>query len=314
MPMGEHITNFSIDELISSYIDNQIDDPEQLKKVKEMLSKDEILTKKYESELLTKKLLAARLKNVEVPPACFMKLSGAIEEIINTAKRNENARVKVEPHPIAESSSFFDYLKRVLTAPMKIASVPVPRYAPALVLMVMVVTAGVMITNQQNRHGNTNSHLMTGSEKNIVKQAVSNFHNILDGKIIPDKVSQNATEVKTMLSKQSEFAVYIPEIKEYKLSGVICNEYNGQKLCHLVYSSGDDLIYIYQVKSQCLERKDLEMPDEVRTEISSNKFFMCDEVDPQNCTVTVWYKDNITLASVTNLPKHKMNSTFASFK
>jgi hypothetical protein len=220
---------------------------------------------------------------------------------------------EAETHPLAVSTSFPDYFMKFMATPMRVANLPVPRYAFAVFMIVIAVSVGLYVNNMSGSTP-TNAHLMTGSDKNIVKQAIDKFHKIINGDIKPQKLPQNAKEIGTYLSERSDFPVYVPDIKNYKLSGVICDEYNGQKLCHLIYSSGDDVIYIYQTQSKCIEHKDLEIPDEIRSEIVLNRYFMCDQVDPENCTVTIWYKDNNVCASVTNLPKQKMNNTFASFK
>ena len=46
MPMGLNTTAFNIDELITSYADNQISDPETKKQIEELLSKDSKLNAK----------------------------------------------------------------------------------------------------------------------------------------------------------------------------------------------------------------------------------------------------------------------------
>lgn len=311
MPMGELITNFNIDELITSYIDKQITDPETLRKVEDMLKNDELLARKYKSELLTKTLLSKRLPLVEVPQKTFLNVTGAIDGLIKTAENRQAVREHVKEH------TFFNHLKDTLAAPIRIGSLPVPRYAAAVVVLMLVVTAGVYVNNQMGSSRQSNAHLMSGTEKNIVKQAINNFHKILSGEIKTNSVPQNAIEMNSYISEQAQFPVYIPVINDYKLTGVLCNEYNGQKLAHLVYKgtngNGEEMIYIYQTQSRCIKRGDLEMPDEVKNIINGNKCFMCDEVDPQNYTLTVWNRDNIVCASVTTLNKQKMNTTFASF-
>jgi hypothetical protein len=189
----------------------------------------------------------------------------------------------------------------------------VPRYAAAMVVILLVLTAGLYV-NKNFLASPSNERLITGSEKNIMKQAIENFHKIMDGDIKPAMTSQNVSDVKSYLSQNAGFTVYTPDIDDYSLSGALCNEYNGQKLAHLIYRSGDNMIYIYQTHRKCIEHCDLEIPDEVKGEITTHKYFMCDQVDKQNCTLTIWYKDNNVCASVTNVPKTKMHTMFASFK
>ena len=315
MPMGEHITNLNTDELITSYIDKQITDPETLRKVEDMLKNDEHLARKYKSELLTKTLLSKRLPLVEVPHKTLLSVTAGIDGLIKDAENKQAVKEHVKSN--VQNHTFLNHLKDTLSAPIRLGSLPVPRYAAAIVVLVIVVTAGAYINSQQGSSRQSNAHLMNGSEKNIVKQAINNFHKILSGEIKTNSVPQNAKEMNSYMSEQAQFPVFIPDIAGYKLTGILCNEYNGQKLAHLVYKntngSGEEMIYIYQTQSRCIKRGDLEMPDEVKNTINGNSCFMCDEVDPQNYTLTVWNRENVVCASVTTLNKQKMNTTFASF-
>lgn len=70
--MGLNTTTFNIDELITSYADNQITDPETKKQIEDLLEKDQKLYAKYRSEVLTRDLLRNRL-----PEADFRQLHTA---------------------------------------------------------------------------------------------------------------------------------------------------------------------------------------------------------------------------------------------
>jgi len=310
--MGQDSTDLNNDELISSYIDKQIKDEAARKRVEDMLSNDSNLEKKYQSELLTKRLLQERLRNVEVPYSLQMNISRSIDSLIEEANQKRANHTELIPE-YAGSRNFYEHLKYVLSLPVRLGSFPVPRYVFAVVLILMISAVGVYV-NYHNNGLPQNSRLLSGSDKNIVKQAINNFHKILSGEIKPHPVSKPSEEVKNFLTAENNFPVFVPDISDYKLVGTICDHYNGQKLCHLVYAKGDDMIYIYQTKTSCLQKKDLEIPDEVRQEIDTHKYFMCDNFDTQNCTITVWYRDNVVCTAVTNIPKQQMDATFASFK
>lgn len=310
--MGQDSTDFYNDELISSYIDKQIKDEKVRKTVEDMLANDSNLEKKYQSELLTKKLFQERLGNVDVPKSLQLSVSRSIDFLIQEA--NQKRVNRTEPiHEYTGSKNFYEHLKYTLALPIRLGSYPVPRYVFAVLLIMMISAAGVYV-NYYNNSLPPNSRLLAGSDKNIVKQAISNFHKILSGEIKPHPVSKPSEDVKNFLTAENNFPVFVPDISEYKLVGTICDHYNGQKLCHLVYAKGDNMIYIYQTKTSCLQKKDLEIPDEVRQEIETHKYFMCDNVDAQNTTLTVWYRDNVVCTAVTNIPKQQMDVTFASFK
>ncbi len=313
--MGENTTNFSsenIDELISSYIDKELKEPEAVKYVEEQLKADPLLSKKYRGELLTRNLYRDRIKMAEVPQRTFKAVTASIDILINDAKVKYGTQNK--PHPIESSASFPDYLGKILVMPVKLGNASVPRYAFGIVAVVLF--AGILLLlnkDNNNFHGN-NPYITSGAENSVMVQAVNYFHKVLTGEIVPAVKSNNAVEVKNYLSNMVDFNVYIPQIDNYSLVGALCGDCHQEKVAHLIYSSGKDIIYIYQVPSKCLKNKHLQLPESVHNEMLSEKYYMCDEVDANNCTMTLWYKNDIICASVSTIPKQKMSSTFASFK
>ena len=79
MPMGLNTTSFNIDELITSYADNQISDPETKKQIEELLASDQKLNAKYRSEILTRDLYRTRFPEVELPAATYQKVMSSID-------------------------------------------------------------------------------------------------------------------------------------------------------------------------------------------------------------------------------------------
>ena len=81
----------------------------------------------------------------------------------------------------------------------------------------------------------------------------------------------------------------------------------------LVYVSGDDIIYIYQTTMDAIVKNDLDLPQQVRDEIVSAKYYMCDGVDDNNCTMTLWFRENVVCASMSTMPKQQMYTAFTGF-
>ena len=302
MPMGQNTTTFNVDELITAYIDNQISDVQLKKQIEEMLSKDEKLNAKYKAELLTKNLLSSRLTEVAVPEAAYTKLNASINNLI--LQQGTGGSYQKAP---AEYPSFWATVKQALTPRM----FGLPRYAYALVL-VLILGAFFVISNSGDK--TVNPHILAGTEKSVMVQAVNSFHKILSGDVKPQLATSNAAEIEKYVKENSHFDAFVPKIDNYELKGVVCNEYNGQKLAHIIYENSDDeVIYIYQTTVAAVHKKELELPDDVQNEIIKTKFYMCDGVDDNNCTMTLWFKGSLICVSMTTLPKTEMHSTFAGF-
>lgn len=300
--MGQDITTFNIDELISSYIDNQITDPELKAQIEEKLASDQKLGAKYKSELLTKNLLRSRLPEAELPAETYSKVMSSIDSLMASAKVTAKQPEIITVH---EYPSFWQSLKETISAPF----LGLPRYAYASAAIILIIGA-VFLFNPKKE---LNPYITSGTDKSIMVQAVKSFGKILNGEVKPQLTSGNEAEVEKFVMEKSNFDPYVPNVDEYKLTGVICNEYNGQKLAHLIYKKDDDVFYIYQAPITCVTKKALDLPEDVHNEIVKTQYFMCDAVDDNDCTMTLWIKDNVLCASMTQMPKQKMQATFTSF-
>jgi hypothetical protein len=298
--MGQDITTFNVDELITSYIDNQISDPELRKQIEEALNKDERLFKKYQAEIFTKNIYASRLDSADVPEATYAKVMDSIDGLISRSNQIYNSQTAVYP-------SFIHSLKNTVN----IKFLGVPRYAYAAVFAFVLVGYLYMVNNSVNAP--KNPYILAGTENSIMVQAVNIFHKVLSGDVKCQLKSGNAAEIEKYVSDNANFKAYIPVIENYTLEGCLCDEYNGQKLAHLIYMNGEEIIYIYQTPLAAVKKNGLELPSTVHDEIMKAKYYMCDEIDDNDCTLTLWYRDNIICASVSTMPKQKMHAAFTSF-
>ena len=304
--MGLNTTSFNIDELITSYADNQITDPETKKQLEELLANDEKLNAKYRSEVLTRNLYRERFQEAELPRETYNKVIASIDDIIAGAYKKNNAAGQLINNT-NEYPSFWQSLKASFTEKF----IGVPRYAFAVLAFVVIGAFFLFPGGKKTK----NPHILSGTESSIMIQALNSFHKFVKGDVKPQLSSSNAAEVEKYVMEKAHFDPYVPEIENYKLSGVVCSEYHGQQLAHLLYTdSRGELIYIFQVPVTAMQKKDLDLPEDVQKEISLAKYYMCDEVDDNNCTMTLWYKENNVCASMTTMPKKEMVAAFSRFK
>jgi|GEM_PF-1076519 len=316
MPMGENTTNFSsdnIDELLTSYIDKQIHDTQAIKFVEDKLKSDETLSKRYKSELLTRNAYRERLKQIDVPQNTMMKVNSSIDKLIEEASKKHalNHQEQPQDHPEEASSTFLQYLKNLISIPVNIGRLAVPRYAFGIAAIVLVIGIGIVVNN--NRVVEGNPYITSGAENSVLVQAVNYFHKVMSGEMKPQIKSNSASEVKKYFSDKVNFPVYVPEIANYTLVGGCSGDCHQEKVAHILYSSGDNIIYMYQVPASCIKNKHLQLPEPVNNKIISDKFYM-DDADVSTCSMTVWYQGDIICASVSTISKQKMSTTFASFK
>ncbi len=304
MPMGQYTTTFNIDELITSYIDDEIPDPELKRQIEDMLGKDASLNAKYQSELLTRNMMRSRMPESELPVKTYQSVITSIDSIIAEASLKKN-RGTVSQESV-QYPSFWQTIKDTLTGKF----IGVPRYAFAVLAFFIIGGLFVFSGGKEVK----NPYILAGTEKSIMVQAVNSFHKILDGDISPKLRSSNAAEVEKYVQQTAHFNAYVPKIENYELKGVECSQYNGQELAHIIYENGDkQMIYILQTPVTSVEKKNLDLPSDVHNEMVNAKFYMCDQVDETDCTMTLWYRGNVICVSMTTMPKQDMYAAFTRF-
>src|SRR5205814_237588 len=228
-------------DILTSYIDNEIKDPQSVKFIEEKLKTDGSLTKKYKSELLTRNSYRDRLKSADVPQSTIMKVNAAIDKLIEDARKKHSFKPEVQT--AETTTTFLQYFKNIISIPVNIGRLAVPRYAFGIVVIVLVIGIGVVVSNNSKGvHGNP--YIISGAENSIMVQAVNYFHKVLAGEMLPQIKSNNAIEVKNYFNDKVNFPVYVPEIANYNLVGALCGDCHQEKVAHIIYSSGNDIIYM----------------------------------------------------------------------
>ena len=308
MPMGVNITKSNIDEFLTSYIDGENHDTALDNEVKRIIETDETVSKKYMAEVLTKRLFSSRLKAVEVPDHLVNKINKSLDSVFISSEENYASSADTRE---VFSGTFWEYLKNLISTPVKVRNFSVPRYAFAVVLLIVLIGAGMLM---DVGNAELNPYIAAGSENSVMVQAVNNFHKLLAGDMKPEMESSDAVKVRDFVKNKANLDAFVPSINDYKLAGAMCSEYNGQMLAHLVYTSGNEVIYIYEACVSSLHSNCLELPDPVHSDIVKNTYYMCDKVDDNQCTMIIWYSNNIVCASVSTMPKQKMFAHFSSFR
>ncbi len=305
MPMGLNTTTFNIDELITSYIDNQISDSETKKQIEELLANNQKLNAKYCSEILTRNSYRTRFPEVELPQETYQRVISSIDSIIAGAQKKNTTSGSLA-NTQNDFPSFWQSLKEAFTEKF----IGVPRYAFAIIAFVIIGGLVVFSGGKKTK----NPYILAGTESSIMVQAVKSFNKVLKGDVKPHLSSSNAAEIEKYVMEKAHFQPYVPEIENYQLSGVVCNEYHGHQLAHLLYTDANgQLIYILQVPKTALQKSDMELHEDVHKEIIKAKYYMCDEVDDNDCTMTLWFKENNLCASMTTMPKQEMVAAFIRF-
>ncbi|HEX2788349.1 MAG TPA: hypothetical protein VHP32_10620 [Ignavibacteria bacterium] len=290
-----HNSNNSKEKLyeeITSFIDGEITDDNEKKRIEKLISENEDLRNRYILELKTKKLLKARLKNIDTP----LYLRQNIQNGINAEfeKKLSEVSVKNSTHvnnhkPVLQQRKYFYY------------------FASAFVVLLAVFI--VMNFVNFNKTATANEDMVEKSAELYERIAAGDFQ-------IQYKTS-DAKSLENFFKERCDFQVFVPDLNDAQLLGGVYNEVNGLKAVHFVHKKGDHLIYTLQLK-----KKDM-MDDNdnglLLTEEFKNNIFAGKNWQPckrkQSDNVIVWYKDDdVVCSSVSKLQSDEILTTLNNIK
>ncbi|MEO8447519.1 MAG: hypothetical protein ABI528_08490 [bacterium] len=285
---GKNDLNF---ELITAYIDNELDDTQKAT-VKNMIDNDSDYHNHYIFEKLTKENLNKRSKRIETPLYVYQNIGKGIEDYI-----------------ITNSGSVAQIDSSILTQHANLQKSNLRRYLSlgSVAFVVLIVAAFFL-----------NNYLKTNPE-HIENDFVSVSRNIFDkvesGEVKLQYKSDVAKTLEDSMDKFLDFKVFVPDVKDAILIGGVCNEINGEKFAHIIHKKGNILIYTLQAnKSELLANKDrMILNDQFKEYVKEGKnWFPC--MKDKNKTAVIWFKDNIICSTVAAMESQDIATTLTNYK
>lgn len=279
-------------ELISAYIDNEIKDDLEKKRIQELIETDNNFRNRFIFEKLTKEKFNQGVKKIETPVYVYKKIGEGINEYI---KKSSNPVSKFSADIYSSQINFQkSNLKRNLI------------YSSVAFIFLILAAFGL------NSFLNKNPEIR---ENDLVAVSRSIFDKVSSGQIKPQVQSSNAKELADSMNKYLDFKVYIPDVKEAVLIGGVCNEINGEKLAHIIHKKGNVIIYTLQAsKLHVLTNKDrIILCDEFKDNVNNGKnWFPCR--NDKTRTAVIWFKDNVICSTISTIEPEEITSTLTNFK
>jgi hypothetical protein len=281
-------------EEITAYIDGEIKDADERKRIEKLISENENLRNRYALELDTKNLLKSRLKNIDTPLYVAQSIHNSINEeferSLSRAKITNGAHVNSHSQkPVLQQRRYFYY------------------FASAFVVLLAVFV--VMNFVNFNKTATANEDMVEKSAELYEKIAAGDFQ-------IQYKTS-DAKSLENFFKERCDFQVFVPDLQDAQLLGGVYNEVNGLKAVHFVHKKGDHLIYTLQLRKKDLMDNDdggLLLTEEFKNNIFAGKNWVrCKRKESDN--VLVWYKDDdVVCSSVSKLQSDEIYSTLNNLK
>jgi anti-sigma factor (TIGR02949 family) len=121
------------------------------------------------------------------------------------------------------------------------------RFLPPILAVVATAVLLLVLTRLPQDVGPAGSVAAAGfAPNNVLFQSTTNFHRFLRGEIAPEVATSDAGSLHSFFAGKTEFPVAVPTMRGCALFGAVLNEHKGTPIAHLVYRSGDTLIYLFQ--------------------------------------------------------------------
>jgi len=135
------------------------------------------------------------------------------------------------------------------------------------------------------------------SVDDIVGQSVANYEAVLDGRMVPQVISDRPDNVRTYFQGKTGFPVYVPSMRECTLVGGGVDEYRGMRLAHVLYRHGRQFIVLYQAcRASVMEGDTLRLSCEARSDLDKTGWHCC--TAPDGAAIVLWVRGRTICAAV----------------
>jgi len=183
--------------------------------------------------------------------------------------------------------------------------IPAPVYGIAFAL---ILIAFLLIPT-----GPSDDLIRHAAANDVINQATANFALFRDGKVKTALTSCSPEQIHAYMNAQHvPFLVDIRPMEECDGYSAIVNECEGVAVAHVVYKIGNELLYVYQVKTE--EAIGLQahftLPQAARESIEETGWY----TDPQHpdCNVVMWEEGGTLCAAASTMKKERMLAVLAS--
>ena len=150
-------------------------------------------------------------------------------------------------------------------------------------------------------------------EGDVMQQATVTFSLLREGKLKPAMTTCSPENMYAYLRAQGlPFEVFVRPLEHCDGYSAMVSDYDGVKLAHVVYTIGDDMLYVYQVhRDETLtDIGHLTIPLAAKEAIIATGWY----TDPEHpdCNVVVWEEAGTLCAATSTMSKSKMMTLLAS--
>lgn len=269
---------------ITALIDGEISSQAEEEAIRQQIELNPELKREYEILQFTKSLVKSKCIFHSTPEHLKNK-------IINQIKSSEP--------PVQKP---FVFLQNIFTR---------PAYAIVGVTAILIL-ALIFILNRSYQFDPEEIVREQQGENNMFIQASNNFKSIIQGKLSPQIITENADAIKDFFSKSGvNYSTCVPKIQNWKILGGVVSQEGDEKFAHHVYTNEQgNIIYLYQVYESCLSKGEkLKLSKRLIEYLDKGKCFF---TQSDNSTILLKKIEGNICAIVSNTSQTELENLFCS--
>lgn len=265
-------------ELISAYLDGELHDAQERAAVDHLLATDVAFQREVEILRALRTNLRGRSEQLK------MAVPVALERSIRLSLGEEVVR-----RSTAEATpSFLQRLLQRLSRPL----VAIPA---ALVLALGITGIYMMSTRDEALF-------------ELSSASYANFQSVVRGDIKLVRTSSDTAELQRFFREQGvAYTVFYPQI-DAELKGGVVSQHGDKKFAHLVYGTGDHLVYLFEVDVPSLESGAVTLAEEISKDVKESRWHW-QEKDNVG-TLFVWQSNTVMCSAVSDLNTQEFSALF----
>lgn len=282
-------------ELITAYVDHQIKDENQEKRIQNLIESSNDYYNRYTFEKFTKETLQKKSKRIETPVYAYKNIGQGIDDYIKRVSKLNSVSTNV---PSQIYSQQIGIQKSKLRGYLIYSSVA----------FIILIGAAFILNNFLKKNPELGENDLVAVSRKVFDKIKSD-----DGKV--EHPTNDAKELTNFMNEYLDFKVFVPDVKDAILLGGVCNEINGEKLAHIVHKKGNIIIYTLEAsKKEVMNNKDkIILGDQYKQSINEGKnWFPC--LKDKNRTAVIWFKDNVICSTVSELEPQEITATLTNYK
>jgi hypothetical protein len=298
------LTCQELHEQISAYVDNRVDAVEYRRKIEQHISYCPECRAAYQAELATKMVVRDRYSRMPASESLRRNIAGSLDSL-SALEREEAERAR----PPLRRGDWIDRFAADYLSPTGIV----------VALLLVLGGAGLIVLFPRTGQspvlsGGTGGPVVDtaagGHSQNFFNKAEDNFQAIVDGKLHLQLATQKPEELQQYFKQNGVgYDVRFTQVRA-PLAGGVVSQHGKTRFAHMVYTSGDTILYVFEVPHDALVRGDIVyVTSDVLERLDKGEDIWIEPMP--NRSLVMIKRDGVMMAVAGNVPKATLQQFLA---